>query len=57
MDEYKPVPYTIELNWKTGNIELNVPGHKEKLVVTKDYAEHFLHIINFYEEEKRKESK
>lgn len=33
-DNYKTVPYTIEIDWKGGTVWLNIPMSKEKIIIT-----------------------
>lgn len=54
MKEFKEVPYTIELDWTTGNVELNMHLRKEKLVITKKDAQSIMNAVNLYEMEQRR---
>jgi hypothetical protein len=56
MKEFKEVPYTIELNWETGNVELNIFPNKEKLVINKKVAQSIMNCIKLYEMEQRRKA-
>lgn len=56
MKEFKEVPYTIELNWKTGNVGLNIFPNKEKLVINNKAAQSIMNCIKLYETEQRRKA-
>lgn len=33
--DFKEMPYTIEIDWETGNVWLNIHTSQEKIVITK----------------------
>jgi len=52
-ENFKKVPYTIEVDWEGGNVWLNNHVSKEKIVVTKSDSESISNAFKLIEAKKK----